>query len=548
MSKDRGRPAGNACDDHGRAASPFRLLDLLPAALIIAVGMAVHGGSLGNGFVNWDDREYIIGNDDLRDTSPYRHFAARTEVMGNYHPLTMWSLALTHRMASDARTGQLSARPFHATDLALHIANGLLVLVLLRLLGAEPWVAAGAALLFMAHPLHVESVAWASARKDVLHAFFWLAAAACYTQHARHPRWPWLLVTFVLFALAVLAKAQAVSLVPVLFLFDWYLRRRWDVRVLLEKLPFVALAIWAGLRAIAAQQAFASVQDPALYAFWQRLLFAAHGLFTYLTKFLVPYGLSAFHGYPPMGQEAWARYALEALAVLALALAVWRLRQERALAFGLLFFLLTVALVLQLLPVGGAVVAERYTYLPYIGLACAALSLLHTRTERSPRARRLAQGATGLFIAVLAVAAHQRTLVWRDGLSLWSDAVRKSADAPKAWNNYGVALNEAGRHSDGLRALNEALRLRADYKDALYNRGLAHHGLGRQAEAIADYTAAIGLDSTLAVAWYNRAGTYYILGQHDRALADALKARALGYPVDPHFIEVLRQQSGAQGP
>lgn len=546
MPKGPKRAAGKAGDARVRAAAFLRMPAWLSAALVIAVGLAVYGASLGNGFVNWDDREYITGNDDLRDASLRRHFVERTEVMGNYHPLTMWSLALTHRMARDARTGRLSARPFHATDLALHLANGLLALVLLRRLGAADWVATGAALLFVAHPMHVESVAWASARKDVLHAFFWLAAAVCYAEHARRPRWHLLLAAFLLFALSVLAKAQAVSLVPVLFLIDWHLRRRWDARALLEKIPFVALALWAGLRAIAAQQAFASVQDFALYAFWQRLLFAAHGLFSYVVKFFVPYGLSAFHGYPPTGEEPWARYAVEALAVLAIALAAWRLRKEGALAFGLLFFLLTVALVLQLLPVGGAVVAERYTYLPYIGLAFAALGLLQARTEHRPLARRLALGATGLFIAVLAVAAHQRARVWKDGLALWSDAVRKSADAPKAWNNYGVALNEAGRHAEGLRALNEALRLRADYTEALYNRGLAHYGLGRHGESIADYTAAIGLDSTLAVAWHNRAGAYYTLGQPHRALPDALKALELGYPVDPRFIEVLRQQSGAQ--
>lgn len=514
---------------------------LAPVAIIV-LSIAVYAGSLENGFVNWDDTEYILTNADLRDGSWRKHFVEKTEVMGNYHPLTMWSLAWSHGQALDERTNTLDARVFHTTDLVLHILSALLAYLFLLRLSGQVEVSAITALLFAVHPMHVESVAWASERKDVLHAFFYTAALVCYTAHVRSRLPWWWLPSFLLFVAALLSKATAVSLVPVLFLVDWYSRRTFNWHVLVEKLPFIALAFWAGLKAIAAQHAFESVQDMDLYPLWQRALFACYGLGMYVLKFFAPFGLSAFFGYPPAGEAPSGSYWLAAAGVLVMVGLVFRLRERRAFLFGAGFFLATVVLVLQLMPVGGAVMAERYTYIPYLGLGFAVMSLLWEMSEEHRAVRRALLAVSACFVLVMAAMAHERTKVWEDGVALWEDAISKDDSAPKSMNNYGVALTNAGRNQEAILAFDRAIRLKYDYGDAYYNRGLARFNLKQYDAAIVDYTEAIRYRPALAEAWHNRAGTYYTLGQPTMALPDALKAKELGYPVDPRFIEVLQKQ------
>ncbi len=515
--------------------------------LIVVVTMMVYARSLDNGFVNWDDTEYILTNAHLQEATIQEHFVEKPEVMGNYHPLTMLTLAWSHQQAFNARTKKLDARIFHTADLVLHILSALLVYLLLFHLVGNAWVAGITALLFAVHPMHVESVAWASERKDVLYTFFFFAALICYTLHLRSKRQWWLLGTLLLFAASLLSKAMAVSLVPVLFLIDLHQQRKWNWHVLLEKLPFIALAVWAGLKAIASQGAFESVQDLDLYPLWQRTLFACYGFSMYVVKFFVPFGLSAFHGYPPPASPPTWIFIGAAVFMVLIAFVLWRARRNRDLVFGMGFFLFTVALVLQLLPVGGAVMAERYTYIPYVGLGFAVMSLLWKWAEHSAPRRRMATIGAGVFVLVMAVMARERAAVWKDGVSLWTDAMQKDDGQPKTLNNFGVALTLAGRHEEALRLLDRAVALKVDYGDAFYNRGLVNYNLGRKEAAIADYTNAIKYRPSLAEAWHNRAGTLYTIGRPQEALVDALKAKELGYAVDPKFIEALQQQTGSTG-
>lgn len=344
--------------------------------LVVLLGAMVYGASLRNGFTNWDDQEYITDNRDLNNASLHKHFVEKPEVMGNFHPITMLSLAWNHGLAKDPKTGQLDASVFHTTDLVLHVLCALLVYLFITGLVGNAWVALFTALLFVVHPMHVESVAWASARKDLLYTFFLLGALLCYLRHIRSTRAWWLAGALVLFMLSLLSKAMAVSLVPLLFLIDWYQGRKWNVRTLLEKAPFIALALWVGIKAVQVQHDFGSIQDGDAFPLRQRLFFACYGLVLYIVKFIWPTGLSAFHGYPTPGEPlAWFFWSAPVVVAL-IGLLVWRARQWRDVAFGAGFFFFTVVHVLQLLAVGGALVAERYTYLPYVGLGLVLTTLV----------------------------------------------------------------------------------------------------------------------------------------------------------------------------
>jgi len=514
--------------------------------LVVLLGTMVYGASLRNGFTNWDDQEYITDNRDLSEATLHKHFVEKPEVMGNYHPVTMLSLAWSHGLAKDPETGQLDPSVFHRTDLLLHMLCALLVYVFITGLVSNSWAGLFTALLFVAHPMHVESVAWASARKDLLYTFFLLCALVCYLRYVRSSRAWWLAGTLLLFALSLLSKAMAVSLVPLLLLIDWYHGRKWNVRALLEKVPFIALALYAGLNAVQVQHDFGSIQDSDAFPFWQRAFFACYGLTFYIVKFIWPSGLSAFHGYPAPGEPlAWYIWIAPVL-VAVICVLVWRSRHRREVVFGAGFFLFTVVHVLQLLAVGGAMVAERYTYSPYVGLAL----VLTTLVMDFAISRKLALWAPvamlSIFVLTLAGVARERSLVWKDGLTLWADAFAKDGSSPRILSNYGVALNMAKRYPEALAMLDRALQRKTDYAEAFYNRGLAKYYLGRHKDAIDDYTHAIELSPALAVAWHNRAGTYFTMGRPDLALPDALKARELGYAVDPKFIQVLEQQMAAR--
>lgn len=338
---------------------------------------------------------------------------------------------------------------------------------------------------------------------------------------------------------------MAVSLVPLLFLIDWYRARKWNVRMLLEKAPFIALALWAGLKAIQVQHDFGSIQDGDAFPLWQRPFFACYGLVFYIIKFLCPSGLSAFHGYPVPGEPlAWYYWSAPVFVAL-IGWLVWRARHRRDIVLGAGIFFFAVVHVSQLLAVGGAVVAERYTYLPYVGLGLVLATLVKDFANDRKLPTWAAVAMFSVFVLTLAGVARERSLVWKDGVALWADAFAKDGSSPKILNNYGVALNMAKRYPEALSMLDRALVRKTDYDEAFYNRGLAKYYLGRHQEAIADYTRAIELRPTLAVAWHNRAGTYFTLGRPDLALPDALKAKELGYAVDPKFIEVLRQQAAS---
>src|SRR5262245_20673443 len=277
-----------------RSSDSFRLW--LFAAVVVVTTVLCYRPSLDNGFTNWDDDLYVTRNPAIRELTPSRllHMATRP-VAFNYHPLTVLSLALNY-----AASG-LDPRSYHATNLLLLVVNSVLVFFFVfQLTKRRAEAALMAALLFAVHPMHVESVAWVAERKDVLYTLFLMLALIAYLRYVEQParRRPDLVATFVCFALSLLAKPAAVTLPLLLFAIDYYVRRPWTRGVLLEKLPFVVLAIAFGLVTLRIQSAFISVGGLEALRAPEKLLVACYGLVAYLVKAIVPYNLSAVHPYP----------------------------------------------------------------------------------------------------------------------------------------------------------------------------------------------------------------------------------------------------------
>jgi tetratricopeptide (TPR) repeat protein len=501
-------------------------------------------------FTNWDDPGYVTEQPLVRSLAPdnlRRMFDPHTDVMLNYHPLTVLSLAIEQHFV-----GRESARPYAATNVALHAVNALLVLAFVaRLPGVAFPAAALTALWFGIHPMHVESVAWIPGRKDVLYALFFFASCLAYVRYVGTGRPGWLAASFALFALSCLSKAMAVPLPLVLFLLDWVYRRRAGVRLVLEKLPFLALALWIGAVATRLQAKSFPMTELGLVTAPQRIVFAAYGFVMYWVKLVAPYGLSAFYPYPsgqglPLGYLAMP---LLALAIVAVPIYVgWRHGAFRLAVFGVGFFVLTIALVLQIVAVGTAVMADRYSYVASVG----ALVLLASAAVAAARARRVRPfvvAAVAAYSLALGVGCYRRVEVWTNSETLWTDVIAKypfrlaedgagvrvvQPGVTVAYENRGNWYREHGDIARAVRDYEVLVRAGVAESGPYVNMGNVHGTRGdelvrqgRPDEARAEYVQALDMYSRALErggntfeTYLNRGITHAAMGEHERAIED----------------------------
>lgn len=454
-----------------------------------------------NGFVNWDEQVYILDNPRVKELSLNSVKAAfTTSDMGMYSPLSTLSHALNYHFSGTA------PEAYHATDLALHLCNTALVMVLARLLFPGIWTAFLTALLFGIHPAHVESVAWAAERKDLLYSFFYLAALAVHAARFRGGKG--YLASLGLFVCALFSKPMAVTFPAAMLLVDYLKSEKVSRRQWLEKIPFFAAA-----------GAFILLQLSAggMEMHWlKRLVVPLYNLGFYLYTLAWPFNLSAMYVAAPWGRAGIALFA--ALAVAA-GLALWKYaRRDKEVVFGAAFFTLTLLPVLQFFPFGPVISADRYTYLSSIGIFGAAAVLgrrLWLRT--GPLQRRALAVCAACAVLTLAVTARVRCGVWKDGLSLWSDTVRKQPAAGPALANLCGAYLKAGLRRDAEACLSLGLRTDPGRVENHCNMCYLLYSLGRYDEAESYCLSALRIEPRYANA-VNKLGDIYLAkGETEKA-------------------------------
>jgi protein O-mannosyl-transferase len=429
-----GTPGKKAASGNSSAArlNPWIILILLVVTFI------AYTPSLRNDLLKtWDDQVYVTKNDLIRISSfsdIVKIFREDRGLYSNYHPLTTLSLAANYTISGT------SPRGYHLANLFIHLLNTFLVFLFIFLLPGRRIVAATVvALLFGIHPMHVESVAWVSERKDVLYVLFFLGSLVSYQYYLKgNYTLKWYLFTLFLFACSMLSKAMAASLPLVLFLVDYVYGRKWNLKIFLEKVPFILLSIGFGILAIRIQtEGNATSSD--LFSLSSRMLHAGYGFIVYIAKILVPAGLSAFYPYPyPMLNSSWVldhtpsilyfTLMLTTMLWVALtALVIMPGKKDRFFIFGFLFYAATIALVLQFIPVGRAIMADRYSYLASIGifiLIGAAADYFYSMKKFRP----VVISVVLVYAGVLAVMTFERTKVWKNDETLWSDVIAKYPD------------------------------------------------------------------------------------------------------------------------
>jgi len=511
----------------------------LIAVIICLVTISVYLPSLYNGFVNWDDIDYVYENQNLKvPAGDFLLWAFRTSKTGYWHPLTWISLR------ADYAFWELNPKGYHLTSVLLHGLNTLLVVLLAGSLfmkglpsrkGPVMFGAAVVGVMFGLHPFHVESVAWISERKDVLYAFFWLLSLLAYTGYTSSTISKYKVFLFILcfmsFALSIMSKPMAVTLPVVLLIMDFYPLKRFDQKgslikvALWEKLPFFLLSFVVSFMTIIMQKKEGAITAIEYLSFGKRVSGAIKALGVYLAKTVWPADLVPFY---PLDADisllTWENMLalVFVLSFTAISIKLWR--RIPLLIACWCYFLITLLPVLGIVQVGSQAMADRYMYLPILGPLMIIGVLGSIAWEKGKTARYLFVALFFSFSVFISVITVTQIPVWKDSISLWEYVISKNPDVSLAHNNLGAAYDKEGRTDDAVREYLRATQINPYYASPFNNLGIIYDNQGRTDDAFNAYFTATQLKPDYAEAHYNMGKLYDKQRRFDEAINEYLKA------------------------
>lgn len=524
--------------------------------LLLLVTFAAYLPALRADFVNFDDEPYVTANPHVQSGLTWKEipWAFNVGYLGNWHPLTWMSHMLDCQLF-----GLRPAGP-HAVNLLLHLANTLLLLVLLRRVTGSLWRSAFVAALFAVHPMHVESVAWVAERKDVLSTLFWLLTMWAYVRYTEVRSRSRYAVVLVSFALGLMSKPTLVTLPLILLLFDYWPLGRWadaprDARwrLVREKLPLFAMSAAASVVTFLAQQRGGGVRTMTELSLSSRLGNAPMAYANYIGKMLWPAKLAVFYPHP-VSIPAWQVLAAVVLLVAVTVLVVRSAHSRPYLLMGWLWYLAVLVPMIGLVQVGRQAMADRYTYVSFIGLfvmiAWGVSDGLRAWVQRRGGAGRpgtsLLAAVSLVVIVVLAGCTWRQAGLWRDSVTLWKHALSVTGGSSLAYYNLGTAYAKNGNYAEAIEASKQAIRLNPDYADAYNNLGAAYGRLGKYAEAVEALKQAIRVNPNSADAHFNLGADYHRLGRFAEA-ADAYRQAIRLNPNDADAHYALGNACGELG-
>jgi tetratricopeptide (TPR) repeat protein len=519
---------------------------ILVLVVLIAYFKVYHAG-----FMNWDDGEYVLHNNDIQGFSGTNIKAWFSGFyVGNYHPLTMLSYAVDYVL------GKQQPFIYHFTNIVLHTANACLLYQFVKKIQPHSLIALFVALLFAVHPSQTESVSWIAERKTVLFGFFFLLAMVRYTYYVATPSVRNMAVVFILGAAAMLSKGTAVTLPLSLLAVDiWLQRDLKSSKLWMEKIPLTLFALIIGVVAIKAQASGPFLDAHQQYGFFETFMFAAYAYVQYIIHFFVPVNLAVMYPYPAGVGLVQYLYLAVGIGIVFLGWTAWN-RKWFVLLGGLVFYTVNILPLLQFIQFGESLMADRYIYIAGIGLLFPAVYYLYQWLHMRHK-QLIALITLGSVTALLLVATFLRNDIWLSDFNFFDamlDAFPNSAVAQfsvgaqlmkmgeydkaeihldkavridpnnyKAWHNKGALHLRQGRLMESLDALNKSIAINGYYK-AYFSRAMLYEGSGKPDLAIADIDKVIAVQPQNARAYYIKGDCEEKMGKTDDALSNYTKA------------------------
>lgn len=545
IANNKKRPSGDRAHGLLRRAPDFG--KIIGVYLLLAgISLAVFGQTIHYDFVNFDDNLYVYNTPAIRAGLTIKGIAHAfiSPHANNWHPLT----TISHMV--DCQLYGLNAGGHHATNVILHTIAVLLLYRMLRQMTGAVWKSAIVAALFAVHPLHVESVAWVSERKDVLSAVFFFLMLTAYGRYVRSPSITRYLAVAGLFAAGLMSKPMLVSAPIVLLFLDYWPLRRFEQpslsrgqtkisgrdnqrdiirRLFVEKIPLLALSAGVSILTFILQKRAAGAIPPLPFLWRAQNAIASYVIYAWKT--LWPTHLAVFYPHPNDTLRFWEVIFATVLLLTITAAAIVFRRQRPYLLTGWLWYLVMLVPVIGLVQVGEQGYADRYTYLPHVGLFVLMIWFAaDVLTVRQSRSRFAIITAVAVLIFVpLTWAAFIQASYWRNSETLWTHTLAVTSDNDVALNNLGYLCADRGEMDKALSHFESAARIRSGKQNPHYDLGSAFVQMnladtlarkGRSDEAMAHYEEAMRLQPNYADAYYNRGSVLFAKGRIDEAIAD----------------------------
>jgi tetratricopeptide (TPR) repeat protein len=499
---------------------------------LIVVSCAAFGRIAGNDFINFDDDVYINAGSHIKSgiNTESIKWVFTAVVAGNWHPLTILSHMLDWRLFGANASGH------HMVSLFLHIGSVLFLFLFLNKTTKNIWPSAFAAALFAFHPLRVESVAWAAERKDVLSMFFGMACLYAYAFYSERSKFTTYLLCLILFILSLMSKPMMVTLPFVLMLLDYWPLKRWQKamyengkrfnsisRLIWDKVPFILLTIASSIVTLWAQNKGGAVVSADYMPFLMRGANAIISYAAYLEKFFWPHNLAIVYPYEA-SLLLWKVLISIFILIVITAVVIYLIIKLPFLFVGWFWYLGTLIPVIGLVQVGSQPMADRYTYLPSVGIAIILAWGIGSFIKNEDLRKKILFPMGAVFIAILSLITWQQCGYWKNSITLFTHVLKVTRDNSVAHKCFAKALDDKGRNEEAFNHYNQSIRLNPHYADAYLFRGIFFDKLGQYQLAVEDYNNAIGLSPDYVDAFYNRGVSYAAIGQYQQAYDDYNKA------------------------
>lgn len=490
-------------------------------SLLLALTTLVVFWQLGNfDFVNYDDDNYVTENPNVNSgltlKSVLWSFTTLHGETSYWHPLT-W---LSHML--DCELFGLNPRWHHLTNLLLHIANTLLLFLVLKNMTGAVWQSGFVAALFALHPLHVESVAWVAERKDILSSFFWILTMIGYLWYIKHGGIGWYLLMIFVFGLGLMTKPMLVTLPFVLMLMDyWPLERFGKVkisRLIIEKIPLFSLSVILSIVTFVAQRSLGAVAEIESISFRVRLANAVVSYIKYILKMVWPGDLAVLYPHPGGRLPMWQPVVSVVLLVGITAAVLYFGRRKRYLIFGWLWYLGTLVPVIGMVQVGAQAMADRYSYITLTGLFVIIAWAVPEFLAKLPHRRIVLAVGGGVVVLVLSICSSRQLKIWQNSFTLFDHTLKVTENNYIMHNSLANVLASQGSYNEAIGHYHRAIRIKPDYTEAHYNLGRAFQSQGLLDEAMSSYRWALSIRFDYANAHNNLGNVLKSKGKFNEAV------------------------------